>query len=79
MRPGICLHIGSIMDAVEKGMSEYDFMAGGEEYKYLFTKTDRELVTFAAGRSRAGLAGYLALEKASEFKARVSQMTKIVP
>lgn len=71
IRPGICLHVGAMIDAVEGGMSEYDFMAGGEEYKYMFTKTDRELVSFAAGKNRATLAGYLALERLSTFRRKI--------
>jgi CelD/BcsL family acetyltransferase involved in cellulose biosynthesis len=68
IRPGICLHVSNIIDAVEAGLTEYDFMAGGEEYKYMFTNTDRELVTFAAGKRPVLLSCYLAIEKMSAAK-----------
>ena len=44
VRLGIALFILTIRDAMEKGFKEFDFLAGEDEYKYIFTKSVRPII-----------------------------------
>ncbi|MEX1146587.1 MAG: GNAT family N-acetyltransferase [Acidimicrobiia bacterium] len=53
--PGWLLRKRAIEDAMQRGVTEYDFMRGGQEYKRGWANGERTLV--AATLTRAGLAG----------------------
>lgn len=42
--PGVVSKAFAIRDAIEAGRSEFDFMQGGEEYKYRFGAQDTEII-----------------------------------
>lgn len=50
IRPGIALHAHAIRHAIERGLSEYDFLAGASRYKQELALASRPLVTFRAAR-----------------------------
>jgi CelD/BcsL family acetyltransferase involved in cellulose biosynthesis len=50
LRPGIVLHAHAIQRAIERGLVEYDFLAGSSRYKLELALATRPLVTFRAAR-----------------------------
>jgi CelD/BcsL family acetyltransferase involved in cellulose biosynthesis len=50
--PGVVLMAASIRDAIENGLSFYEFLRGDEEYKSRWTAHHRTTVTVLLGRSR---------------------------
>jgi CelD/BcsL family acetyltransferase involved in cellulose biosynthesis len=50
LRPGIVLHARAIRAAIEAGRREYDFLAGGEQYKKQLALAARPLVQVRAAR-----------------------------
>ena len=43
IRPGLVLHAHSIRQAIEMGLTQYNFLRGNERYKYSFGSVDRRL------------------------------------
>jgi CelD/BcsL family acetyltransferase involved in cellulose biosynthesis len=59
--PGKCVIALSIADAIERGLKEYDFLNGDEDYKRLFADRQRYCINAAAGFSRAVFRAHRAL------------------
>ncbi|MCK5267146.1 MAG: GNAT family N-acetyltransferase [Spirochaetes bacterium] len=51
-RVGAILQMLMIEDAISIGLSEFDFLRGNEEYKYYWTKKDRESVDIVIWKSK---------------------------
>ncbi|HKW77562.1 MAG TPA: GNAT family N-acetyltransferase [Candidatus Limnocylindria bacterium] len=50
LSPGVLLHAHAIRDAIERGLSAYDFLRGDERYKYDLGGTDVQLYRLTAER-----------------------------
>jgi CelD/BcsL family acetyltransferase involved in cellulose biosynthesis len=53
LRPGIVIHSLAIRDAIARGLSEYDFLAGDADYKKSMALASRDLVTLRIVRANS--------------------------
>ncbi len=59
------LLVNLIEEAIKKGIREYDFMRGDEEYKYEFTDRERASILFSVSKKTVVLKIYFIIENAS--------------
>lgn len=65
LRPGIAIHAHAIRRAIERGRTEYDFLAGAARYKLDLALATRPLVTLQAARPGTRQTARLLLDRAA--------------
>jgi CelD/BcsL family acetyltransferase involved in cellulose biosynthesis len=76
LRPGIVMHARAIQIAIERGLIEYDFLAGDARYKLELATAARPLVRLRASRPTLGSVARRALDLArAEVRALRLQMS----
>ena len=76
--PGVALMAYSIQDAIRRHLRFYEFLRGGERYKFHWTGTYRKTITILLART-ALARGYLRIAGAKDLAKQLLQKANILP